>query len=237
LKGSGRLVGAKVIGELAWAVENMLNRLIDETIKVSPDMMDLLNRVSDSLPELINCQEKGVYPNLDVEFLQRQAYALAEGKPMPAADLEQPERVEETAVEELSQEIDKQPSEITEEILSPIEEDEQAPVLDTASNPEFETILDELSSLELDMGQPEVSGQEPEPSTDSDLSARELVADLDEIVAQQTVEEDALEDFSDSDLEIEIDSEYSMFSVRSPRNIYWRSSSLSMGLRARRRRY
>jgi chemosensory pili system protein ChpA (sensor histidine kinase/response regulator) len=207
LKGSGRLVGAKVIGELAWAVENMLNRLIDETIKVSPDMMDLLNRVSDSLPELINCQEKGVYPNLDVEFLQRQAYALAEGKPMPAADLEQPERVEETAVEELSQEIDKQPSEITEEILSPIEEDEQAPVLDTASNPEFETILDELSSLELDMGQPEVSGQEPEPSTDSDLSARELVADLDEIVAQQTVEEDALEDFSDSDLEIEIDSE------------------------------
>ena len=26
LKGSGRMVGAKIIGELAWSIENMLNR-------------------------------------------------------------------------------------------------------------------------------------------------------------------------------------------------------------------
>jgi len=35
LKGSGRIVGASVIGELAWAVENMLNRVIDGTIPAS----------------------------------------------------------------------------------------------------------------------------------------------------------------------------------------------------------
>jgi chemosensory pili system protein ChpA (sensor histidine kinase/response regulator) len=216
LKGSGRLVGAKVIGELAWAVENMLNRLIDETIKVNPDMMDLLNRVADSLPELINCQEKGIYPDVDVEFIQRQAYALAEGKPMPTAELEQPEEsVEATAEEGLSLEIDTQPSEITEEAPQEtpalIAEDEQAleeaAVLDTDSNQEFETILDELSSLEIDTDQSEVSDQVTESGTESELSALELDVDLEQIAAEQTAEEELLEGFTDSDLEIEIDSE------------------------------
>ena len=146
LKGSGRLVGAKVIGELAWAVENMLNRLIDETIKVNPDMMDLLNRVVDSLPELISCQERGVYPDIDVEFIQRQAYALAEGKPMPTADAEP------------LIDTDTQPSEIVEDALSEasslVAQDEQAEVeaadSGTESEQEFETLLDDLSSLEID---------------------------------------------------------------------------------------
>ena len=32
LKGSGRIVGASLLGELAWSIENMLNRVIDGTI-------------------------------------------------------------------------------------------------------------------------------------------------------------------------------------------------------------
>src|SRR5690625_6710994 len=32
LKGSGRMVGANDIGELAWSIENMLNRILDGTI-------------------------------------------------------------------------------------------------------------------------------------------------------------------------------------------------------------
>ena len=31
LKGSGRLVGAKTLGEFAWKTENMLNRVLDGT--------------------------------------------------------------------------------------------------------------------------------------------------------------------------------------------------------------
>ncbi|MBW3568244.1 MAG: Hpt domain-containing protein, partial [Proteobacteria bacterium] len=38
LKGSGRMVGAELIGEFAWSVENMLNRIIDQTIKTSPEL-------------------------------------------------------------------------------------------------------------------------------------------------------------------------------------------------------
>ena len=37
LKGSGRMVGAQLIGEFAWAIENLLNRMIDNTLDRTPD--------------------------------------------------------------------------------------------------------------------------------------------------------------------------------------------------------
>lgn len=86
LKGSGRLVGAKTIGELAWSVENMLNRLIDETIPVSPAMLELLDRVIGALPHLIDCQENGEAPRVDVTRMEQEAFALADGEPLPPAE-------------------------------------------------------------------------------------------------------------------------------------------------------
>ncbi|MES9990586.1 MAG: Hpt domain-containing protein [Candidatus Thiodiazotropha sp.] len=223
LKGSGRLVGAKVIGELAWSVENMLNRVIDETIKVTPDMMGLLNRVVDALPELIDCQEQGVYPEVDVEFIQRQAYALADGKPMPTATEEQMEAVEETAAdEEPSLEIDTEPSEFAEveamesadsvdEVKGEAEEQEaedlEAAAVGDHFDSELEMRLDELSSLEVDTDEPEFSAQDSELGTDT-LAAETDTAVVDEDhVLEPESEEDLLEDYTDSDLEVEIDSE------------------------------
>ena len=36
LKGSGRMVGAQLIGEFAWSIENLLNRLINQTLEPTP---------------------------------------------------------------------------------------------------------------------------------------------------------------------------------------------------------
>lgn len=46
LKGSGRLVGATSIGELAWSVENLLNRVIDQTIRPTEEMFNLVDQVN-----------------------------------------------------------------------------------------------------------------------------------------------------------------------------------------------
>ena len=54
LKGSGRMVGANIIGELAWSVENMLNRLLDGEIQASKQMLELLDEVIQTLPELVS---------------------------------------------------------------------------------------------------------------------------------------------------------------------------------------
>ncbi len=53
LKGSGRIVHADVIAELAWAIENMLNHLLDDRISVCDQMLDLINNVLKSMPSLI----------------------------------------------------------------------------------------------------------------------------------------------------------------------------------------
>ncbi|RMF17644.1 MAG: response regulator, partial [Gammaproteobacteria bacterium] len=76
LKGSGRLVGATDIGELAWSVENMLNRVIDGTVKPSEDMMALLGDVLDRLPELVRAFRQN-QPVSGLSTLAERAEALA----------------------------------------------------------------------------------------------------------------------------------------------------------------
>jgi len=77
LKGSGRLVGAKVIGEFAWAIENMLNRVIDQTLEASNEVADILSETIDVLPVLIDYQARGLVPEVDVQPMIERAQNLA----------------------------------------------------------------------------------------------------------------------------------------------------------------
>jgi chemosensory pili system protein ChpA (sensor histidine kinase/response regulator) len=52
LKGSGRLVGASLLGEFAWKVENMLNRVLDGSRPATPAVVALLQQATDTLPQL-----------------------------------------------------------------------------------------------------------------------------------------------------------------------------------------
>jgi len=52
LKGSGRLVGARVLGEFSWKIENMLNRVLDRTRPSSDAVVALLQQACDTLPQL-----------------------------------------------------------------------------------------------------------------------------------------------------------------------------------------
>jgi chemosensory pili system protein ChpA (sensor histidine kinase/response regulator) len=77
LKGSGRLVGAKTIGEFAWSIENLLNRVIDQTIPVTAEHTALLQETLDVLPGLVECQANGVPPEMDVQPIMERANLLA----------------------------------------------------------------------------------------------------------------------------------------------------------------
>lgn len=64
LKGSGRLVGATTIGELSWAVEDMLNKVIEESIPAESPAHAVLNNALTKLPVLVkefseNIQHQG----------------------------------------------------------------------------------------------------------------------------------------------------------------------------------
>ncbi|PXX93250.1 hybrid sensor histidine kinase/response regulator [Marinobacter vulgaris] len=80
LKGSGRMVGATAVGELAWSVENMLNRVIDGSIFMNDDIAGLLDEVTSVLPALVDDFEKRRAPSLDTSALEARAAALANGE-------------------------------------------------------------------------------------------------------------------------------------------------------------
>ena len=59
LKGSGRMVGAQLIGEFAWSIESLLNRVINKTLDRTPDMMSILRSAVAAVPELVEQLETG----------------------------------------------------------------------------------------------------------------------------------------------------------------------------------
>jgi chemosensory pili system protein ChpA (sensor histidine kinase/response regulator) len=81
LKGSGRMVRALILGELAWAVENLLNRVLENSVKADLHVQQLLNEVLALLPEVISDFAEGRQRQRDdVDVLAARAHALARGQ-------------------------------------------------------------------------------------------------------------------------------------------------------------
>ena len=80
LKGSGRMVGARELGELSWAVENLLNRVLDNTLSRSPTILEVLRDAIAALPQMIEHLEKRTPVVVDVAGIAARAHALATGR-------------------------------------------------------------------------------------------------------------------------------------------------------------
>lgn len=113
LKGSGRMVGATLIGELAWAIENMLNRVIDRSIEASAQLIELVRAVREVIPALVDAFAQQRPPPWDVTPLQQAADTLARGETLAALPR-----------------LDGAPTPAEDE---PTAESENAPTLDTAA--------------------------------------------------------------------------------------------------------
>jgi chemosensory pili system protein ChpA (sensor histidine kinase/response regulator) len=85
LKGSGRMVGARELGEFAWSTENLLNRVLDNTLTRTPQIVEVLRDSVGALPELIEQLETGRAPRVDSASIAARAHAIAAGKPLPVA--------------------------------------------------------------------------------------------------------------------------------------------------------
>ena len=100
LKGSGRMVRALIIGELAWSVENLLNRVLDRSIEVGEPVKKLVCDVVALMPTLVEeFAGKAQRQRDDVDRLAAIAHALARGQapepdPQGGVELDQPPRDE-----------------------------------------------------------------------------------------------------------------------------------------------
>lgn len=82
LKGSGRMVKAMDLSEVAWKVENMLNQAIAGTVPVSGAMVDCVTAARLQMPRLLDAfrSRRSIAENPDVVRLARLADSLASGR-------------------------------------------------------------------------------------------------------------------------------------------------------------
>ena len=142
LKGSGRMVGAQLIGEFSWAIENLLNRVINKTLERTPDIMTLLREAVAAVPELVEQLETGRDPRIDVVKTITQAHMLAGGRPagapVPGASYSPPRA---NAVPTAAASVAAEPPTLTAaSIVEPI--DMHFPEKKTASAPLIEAATD-----------------------------------------------------------------------------------------------
>ncbi|EGV27705.1 Hpt protein [Thiorhodococcus drewsii AZ1] len=87
LKGSGRMAKAMDLGELAWKMENMLNRALEGKIAIGEPMVTLLAHCHGAMPKLVDDfkRHRPSDMNADIQTMMAQADAIANGEPQAAA--------------------------------------------------------------------------------------------------------------------------------------------------------
>ncbi|MFZ0869274.1 MAG: Hpt domain-containing protein [Rhodanobacter sp.] len=86
LKGSGRLVGAGVLGEFAWKVEDMFNHVLDGSIQPDDDVQALLRHAIAALPPLLAALKGEGMSSAPLSAIMHTAEQLAAGHPARVED-------------------------------------------------------------------------------------------------------------------------------------------------------
>lgn len=109
LKGSGRLVGARTLGEFSWKIEGMLNRVLDGTRPATPAVVAMVTQAYEVLPQLNAALRGEGRVTADLQAMQAIADRVAAGEetfhvplqraaPVVAAPVEVVDATEATAV-------------------------------------------------------------------------------------------------------------------------------------------
>lgn len=191
LKGSGRLVGAIVIGELGWKFESLFNRILEGSMQPVDAIFDLVAQVEEVVPGMIEDFQTGNPTPYKVSLLISQADYLNQTKGESIGEFESEEEARLSAA---APKTDKPKTETPSPKSAPppvkstdssedsaILEDENEQTLEsldfTEEALEFEPITDDLSNLdfsaldaELSINElPELDEPLPELADDSSL--------------------------------------------------------------------
>ncbi|MFL9584558.1 hybrid sensor histidine kinase/response regulator [Stenotrophomonas sp. AB1(2024)] len=90
LKGSGRLVGARTLGEFSWKIEGMLNRVLDGSRPASPAVVAMVTQAHEVLPQLNAALRDGSRVSADLQAMQGIADRVAAGEETFHVPLQRP---------------------------------------------------------------------------------------------------------------------------------------------------
>ncbi|MGD8568721.1 MAG: Hpt domain-containing protein [Gammaproteobacteria bacterium] len=200
IKGSGRLAGAKAVGEFAWAIENMLNRVIDGRLEIRPEVFEVLEKAESTLEAFILHLkgERDTQPN--AQAIVDLADALANGTNIGAA-APKPDLIDEllsdiTAPSPSSEHEEDQSSEDESTALSMEYGESTLELEETTDNTEE---LSEAEPVEVIASQ---DNSEQSPAADNQSSLEATVVDIfrKESDTHLAVIDDYLANYSDDNL-------------------------------------
>ncbi len=181
LKGSGRLAGAMVTGEYAWAFEDMLNRVLEGKLEPSPVLFQLLALSEPALHGLLAHLKGEAERRPPVKQLMALANTLAEGgevslSDLPGASVGQAE--EEGTISEAPADVEgavefeiATDETAAEPVAEPVELDEQStPAEETAAEDQAVESTTDVEEIAFEAEPPagEELGLEAKPATDQE---------------------------------------------------------------------
>jgi len=188
IKGSGRLAGAMVMGDFAWSIESLLNRVLDNKIVPGPGMFTLLDKAETVVRGLLAHLKKETDMRPPVKALAAQADAMSNGSEFNVNDIVS---VSIPTVISTTDDIGVSPSEI--EAAPPVQ-DEELSQFDQDIVPEEDLLAtldlplaDESQSLDVSVSPEDdalISGEMPE--VDDALSLESSISELEDIALELT---------------------------------------------------
>ncbi len=227
LKGSGRLIGAELIGEFAWNFESMLNRVIEKTRPLTQEVFDLLDEALAVLPELIEQLKGNKEPIPNIYDLIDRAALLAQSKKAENKPAVSKEKTP-TTTEATDETTEPSPAadDVVEDDDISLELDEletletSDAVSDEGDDASIEITPDEIQ-LEDDFELNDEDGLVLQDETDDDLSLDEAAADSeaepemdlqieaaldeDDAPAIDISEDEMMVDISEDELQLELE--------------------------------
>lgn len=206
LKGGGRMVGATVVGELSWAMENLLNKVMDGTVNTGQSIMQVVGDSLEVMPSLLEAMKAG-----DADSEPDQVVQLRETADMLASP--SAVRTELSGVAQTKEEVsadsdssDEVPEAPAEESIAEVEEAKTEEVDSAEEAPESNDLNQQVAEIEKRASESEslLLGRtsrhlhhlvahfgfidEPVPE-----DTEKLVAELHELSGQPSLDEEALQ--------------------------------------------
>jgi len=144
LKGSGRLIGAEIMGEYAWQYESILNKVIENSIDITPRLHEMLAQATDVLPQLLEQLKHGEAPNSDIQAMFDAVIAFHSGAKEDVSVND-----EGSVVADIVADVDSDAVQANEELEESYVEDTQEDVVDESLDDSVDQDYDEEFDAEL----------------------------------------------------------------------------------------
>ncbi|MDT3467977.1 Hpt domain-containing protein [Stenotrophomonas maltophilia] len=177
LKGSGRLVGARTLGEFAWKIEGMLNRVLDGSRPASPAVLAMVDNAHAALPQLNAALRHGQRISVDLQAMQAIADRVGAGEetyyvplPVAAAPVAPVLETEVEGEDEISRILEA-------EAIASVHADAEAAPEAVGTPANIDSVLREILEAEVEVHQATLQGwlrsaqQAPQPVSDALLRA------------------------------------------------------------------